>query len=158
MPPLSVRLIGDTQVEVVRHFDAAPAQVYRAHTDPDLLPLWMTGPDGWRMTECVSDLRPGGGIRFAWADDKGAGFHLTGEYLEIEPGARIVHVERMFLPDATPDNRVETRFEADGNGTRLVMTMTVPSADVRQAMLDTGMTVGMEASYARLEARVLVAA
>jgi uncharacterized protein YndB with AHSA1/START domain len=46
---------------------------------------------------------------------------------------------------------VETRFEADGGGTLLVMRMTLPDAETRAAMLKTGMEHGMEASYARLE-------
>jgi uncharacterized protein YndB with AHSA1/START domain len=67
------------------------------------------------------------------------------------PFSRIVHVERMHLPDPTPDNHVETRFEPDGTGTLLTMRMTLPNAETRAAMLRTGMEHGMEASYARLE-------
>ena len=59
----------------------------------------------------------------------------------------------MFLPDPTPDNRVETTFTADGDGTLLVMRMTLPDQATRTAMLSTGMEHGMEAGYARLEAR-----
>jgi hypothetical protein len=57
----------------------------------------------------------------------------------------------MFLPDRTPDNLVETRFDADGTGTLLTMRMTLPDAKTRAAMLSTGMEKGMEASYVRLE-------
>jgi hypothetical protein len=58
----------------------------------------------------------------------------------------------MHLPDPTPDNHVETRFEPDGSGTLMTMRMTLPDAQTRTAMLATGMDQGMEASYARLEA------
>ena len=37
--------------------------------------------------------------------------------LELEPYRRIVHVERMHLPNPTPDNHIETRFDLDGAGT-----------------------------------------
>jgi uncharacterized protein YndB with AHSA1/START domain len=77
---------------------------------------------------------------------------LTGEYLELVPFSRIVHVERMHLPDPTPDNHVEARFEQDATGTLMTMRMTLPDAETRAAMLATGMEQGMEASYARLEA------
>jgi hypothetical protein len=60
----------------------------------------------------------------------------------------------MHLPEPTPDNRVETRFDADGTGTLLTMRMTLPDAQTRAAMLETGMESGMEASYLRLEAMV----
>jgi hypothetical protein len=57
----------------------------------------------------------------------------------------------MFLPDATPDNECETLLRPDGTGTLLVLTMTLPDAASREAMLATGMEEGMEASYARLD-------
>lgn len=155
MAPLTLRTIGDTQIEVTRTFAAPPELVFRAHLEPELVSQWMTGPDGWTMSECVSDTRPGGSIRYAWRNAEGHGFHLTGEFHVIEPHSRIVHVERMFLPDPTPDNHVETRFFADGSGTRIVMLMTVPDAETRAAMLATGMTDGMEASYARLEQQIV---
>ncbi len=98
--------------------------------------------------------RPGGRIRYEWADGKGGGFYLTGEFMALEPFSRIVHVERMHLPDVTPDNRIETRFEAGRAGTLMTMRMTFPDAAVRAAMLATGMEQGMEAGYARLEAIV----
>ena len=63
-------------------------------------------------------------------------------------------MERMHLPDATPDNRVETTFEADGTGTLMRMRMTLPDDEARAAMLSTGMESGMEASYVRLEGMI----
>ena len=72
----------------------------------------------------------------------------------MNPYNRIVHVERMHLPDATPDNHVETRFEADGKGTLMTIRMTLPDAQTRAAMLKTGMERGMEASYVRLEGMI----
>lgn len=152
MNKLTLKTEGDRHVVVVRHFDAPPEAVYRAHTEPALLQKWLLGPDGWTMPVCVSEARPGGKIRFEWTDGKGGGFHLTGEYLEVEPFSRLVHVERMHMPDPTPDNRVETTFKADGNRTLFTLRMTLPDAATRQAMLATGMEHGMEASYARLDA------
>jgi hypothetical protein len=60
-------------------------------------------------------------------------------------------VERMHLPDPTPDNHIVTTFEKDGASTLMTMRMTLPDAETRAAMLATGMEHGMEASYARLE-------
>lgn len=142
---------GDRYVVVTRQFAAPPEAVYRAHTDPEIIQKWMLGPDGWTMPVCISEARPGGKIRMEWADGNGGGFYLTGEYVTLEPHRRIVHVERMHLPDPTPDNHVETKFERAGAGTLLTMRMTLPDAATRSAMLATGMADGMEASYARLE-------
>jgi hypothetical protein len=74
--------------------------------------------------------------------------------VELEPYRRIVHVERMQLPDPTPDNRVETTFEKIGAGTLMTMRMTLPDEKTRKMMLSTGMESGMEASYVRLEGMI----
>jgi uncharacterized protein YndB with AHSA1/START domain len=151
MSKLTIQTEGDKYVNVTRRFAAPPEAVYRAHTEPELLQQWLLGPDGWTMPVCISEPWPGGRIRFEWTNGEGAGFHLTGEYVELEPHSRIVHVERMHLPDPTPDNHIETRFIAEGAGTLLTLLMTLPDAETRAAMLATGMEHGMEASYARLE-------
>jgi uncharacterized protein YndB with AHSA1/START domain len=155
MSKLTLKTEGDLQVVVTRRFVAPPDAVYRAHTEPDLIQKWMLGPEGWTMPVCICDARPGGKIRFEWSDGQGGGFYLTGEWLELEPFSRLVHVERMHLPEATPDNHVETQFAPDGiDGTLMTMRMTLPNAETRAAMLATGMEHGMEASYARLDAMV----
>jgi uncharacterized protein YndB with AHSA1/START domain len=151
MSKMTLKTDGDTHIVVTRRFAAPPEAVYRAHTDPNIIPKWLLGPEGWTMPVCISEARPGGRIRYEWTHEKRGGFHLTGEYLELQPYSRLVHVERMHLPDTTPDNHVETRFEPDGDGTLMTMRMTLPDAKTRDAMLATGMERGMEASYARLE-------
>jgi len=60
----------------------------------------------------------------------------------------------MHLPQPTPDNHVETKFEQDATGTLMTRRMTLPDAKTRAAMLATGMEHGMEASYVRLEAMI----
>ena len=151
MNKLTLQTEGDTHVIVTRRFEAPPEAVYRAHTEPELIQKWLLGPEGWKMPVCISEARPGGKIRYEWTNGKGGAFHLTGEYLELQPNRKIVHVERMHLPDPTPDNRVETTFDADGEGTLMTIRMTLPDAQTRAAMLATGMETGMEASYQRLE-------
>ena len=151
MSKMTLKTEGDTHVIVTRHFAASPEAVYHAHTDPELIKKWLLGPEGWSMPVCISEARPGGKIRYEWTNGKGGGFHLTGEYLELNPCSRIVHVERMHLPDPTPDNQVETTFDRDGEGTSLTIRMTLPDEQTRANMLASGMERGMEASYLRLE-------
>jgi len=151
MSKLTLKTEGDRYVVVTRRFAAPPEAVYRAHTEPELVRKWLLGPPGWTMPVCISEAKSGGKIRYEWTDGKGGGFYLTGEYVELTPFSRIVHVERMHLPDPTPDNHVETNFAPDGAGTLMTMRMTLPDAATRAAMLETGMADGMEASYARLD-------
>lgn len=151
MSSMTLKTEGDQHIIVTRRFSAPPEAIYRAHTDPRLIQQWMLGPPGWSMPVCVNEARPKGKIRYEWADGEGGGFYLTGEFIELEANRRIVHVERMHLPDPTPDNHVVTRFEPDGSGTLMTMRMTLPNAEVRARMLESGMEHGMEASYANLE-------
>lgn len=151
MSKLELTTEGDRHVLVTRRFAATPDRVYRAHLEPALIRQWMLGPEGWTMPECRNDGKAGGSFRYVWSNGEGGDFSITGEILELDPPHRIVHVERMHLPDPTPDNRIVTTFEPDGDGTRMTMRMTLPDAATRAAMLETGMEHGMEASYERLD-------
>jgi uncharacterized protein YndB with AHSA1/START domain len=151
MSKLELKTEGDTHIVVTRRFAAPPESVYRAHTDPKLIQKWLLGPEGWTMPVCEVDARPGGKFRYEWKNAQGSGFHITGEYVELKSSSRIVHVERMWLPDPTPDNHVDTRFDRDGAGTLMTIRMTLPDEKTRAGMLATGMAGGMEASYVRLE-------
>ena len=154
MSKLTLKTEGDTHIVVTRHFHAPPEAVFRAHTDPRIVQQWVLGPEGWTMPVCINEAKPGGKIRYEWKHPKQGGFYLTGEFIELVPYSKIVHVERMFLPDPTPDNHVETRFEPDGTGTKMTMRMTLPDEKTRSMMLATGMEGGMEASYVRLEGMI----
>ena len=151
MSELTLTTDGETHVVVVRRFDAPPEAVYRAHMDPTLLRQWCLGPEGWTMPVCINEGKPGGQMRYEWSNGKGVSFFLTGEILEVDPPHRIVHVERMHMPERGPDNHVVTTFAPDGTGTLMTMRMSLPDAKTRKAMLATGIERGMEASYARLE-------
>jgi uncharacterized protein YndB with AHSA1/START domain len=151
MSKLTLKTEGDTHIIVTRCFAAPPEAVYRAHIEPEIVQKWMLGPDGWTMPVCINEAKPGGKIRYEWAHPQRGSFFLTGEFVTLEPCSRIVHIERMHLPDPTPDNHVETRFVPEGTGTLMTMRMTLPNEKTRAMMLSTGMEGGMEASYVRLE-------
>jgi uncharacterized protein YndB with AHSA1/START domain len=148
---MTMKTEGDKHVVVTRRFAASPEAVYCAHTDPELLKRWCLGPEGWTMPVCIVEAWPGGKMRYEWTNGKGGGFYLTGEFVELVPFRRIVHVERMHLPDPTPDNYVVNEFAAEGDGTLMTLTMTLPDEATRAQMLVTGMEKGMEASYVRLD-------
>ncbi|MEC9373564.1 MAG: SRPBCC domain-containing protein, partial [Planctomycetota bacterium] len=136
MNRLKIETEGETRIIATRRFNAEPKLVYRAHIEPELIRKWLHGPDGWTMTTCINEAKPGGKIHYAWEDGQGAGFSLTGEFIELSPYTRLVHVERMHLPDPTPDNHVTTNFKNDGEGGTIVtMRMDLPDSETRAAML-----------------------
>lgn len=151
---LETQLVGDKQLVLTRAFPAPPDRVFRAHTEAALVRQWMSGTMGYVVTDCTYDARPGGSFRVVWegADAEMPDFEVTGEFLALDPPHRIEHVERMHLPDmTTSDNHIVTEFAAEGDGTRMTMTMTFESREARDDTIATGMTEGMEAFYLQLD-------
>jgi len=63
---LQVTTPTDREIVMTRVFDAPRRLVFEAWTNPEHLPHWMLGPEGWTMPVCEIDLRPGGrGLRLA---------------------------------------------------------------------------------------------
>ena len=151
MTTLKIDLAGDGLAIVTRHFAASPEQVFRTHVEAKYIRQWMGGMEGWDMTHCESDARAGGVLRYGWANGEGDSFEITGEYEVVTPFSEIRHVERMHVPDPTPDNRCHTTFKAKDGGTLLTVRMQLPDEDSLKAMLATGMEQGMEDSYARID-------
>ena len=151
------QLLSDTQVRISRIIRGAPQQVWDAHHDPELLKRWLLGPDGWVMSEVVVAGTPGETYRYAWeptAGVEGEAFALTGEVKESQAPYREVTTESMEGFDGPPALNEQTLTPVEG-GTLLSLVITYDSKDQRDAILATGMTDGMETSYARLESEVL---
>lgn len=150
------QLLDDTRVRVSRVIRGSVDQVWAAHHDPDLMQRWLLGPDGWTMPVCEIATAVGERYRQEWVPDEGTAgelFGFTGEVLAIDPPRRVVTTEQMIGMEGEP-NVNELTLTPRGAHTLLTVVITFPSREVRDMVLDTGMTMGMEASYARLE-RVL---
>jgi uncharacterized protein YndB with AHSA1/START domain len=150
-------LLDDTHVRITRAFEAPRHLLWRAHTEPELMKRWLLGPDGWEMTVCENDLVVGGSYRNAWAPAEGTPgepFGFEGENLVIDPERRMVTTERM-TGAPFPANINDLTFDEDGGITLMTLLITYPDVQQRDMILATGMTDGMEASYARLEREVL---
>jgi uncharacterized protein YndB with AHSA1/START domain len=150
-------ILDDTHVRITRAFEAPRHLLWRAHTEPDLMRRWLLGPDGWTMTVCENDLVVGGSYRNAWAPAEGTPgepFGFEGENLVIDPDRRMVTTERM-TGAPFPANIIELTFDVVDGVTLMTLLITYPDQAQRDMILATGMTDGMEASYARLEREVL---
>jgi uncharacterized protein YndB with AHSA1/START domain len=148
-------ILSDTVVRISRVIRGSVEDVWRAHNDPELLQQWMLGPDGWTMPVCEVSTEVGGKYRYEWASDDGENrFGFEGEVLEIDPPYRSVTTERFVGPEGfhSPEPTTnELTLTSQESGTLLSVVITYPSAEVRDTVLATGMTDGMETSYARLE-------
>jgi uncharacterized protein YndB with AHSA1/START domain len=152
------QILNDTQVRISRVIRGTAEQVWRAHHEAELLQRWLLGPDGWTMPVCEVAAKVGDAYRFEWeAEDGSQRFGFEGELLESEPPYRAVTTERMIGMEG-PGALNEMTLTPHEAGTLLTLVITYPSAEVRDMVLGTGMTDGMETSYARLENDVLAAA
>jgi uncharacterized protein YndB with AHSA1/START domain len=151
----NAQLLSDTQVRVSRIIRGNAQQVWRAHHEPALMQRWLLGPDGWSMPVCVLASKVGDPYRFEWASADGAQrFGFEGELLETAAPYREVTSERM-MGTPGPSTRNELTLTPVQGGTLLSLVITYPSKELRDMILGTGMTTGMETSYARLEREVL---
>ncbi len=148
------QILDDTRVRISRVIRGDVAAVWRAHQDPALLQQWMLGPDGWTMPVCEVAAEVGRTYRYEWAQVEGeARFGFTGTLLEILPPRRAVTTGTMIGTDG-PVTTEELTMTPVADGTLLSVLITYPDAETRDRILGTGMTGGMEASYARLEALI----
>ncbi|NLS08496.1 ATPase [Nesterenkonia sp. MY13] len=157
---VDVQILSDTKIRCSRIIRGTVEQVWEAQHNPELLKRWLLGPDGWVMTEATVAQAVGDTYRYAWSPGpgvEGQAFAFTGELKESEPPHREVTREAMEGMEG-PASLNETTLTPVEGGTLLTLIITYANAEIRDMVLDTGMASGMEDSYARLEAEVLVAA
>lgn len=149
--PASAQLLDATRVRISRVIRGTPEQVWRAHHEPALLRRWLLGPDGWAMPVCEVATQVGGRFRYEWENETdGSRFGFTGEVLEIEPPHRSVTTESMIDTEGPATLNAMTLTPV-AEGTLLTLVITYPDQGLRDQILATGMTDGMEISYVRLE-------
>ena len=136
-------------IRITRDFAATPAQLLRAHTDPELFARWC-GPDGSNVRIVDWDARTGGSWRYVGSDCEGREYGFRGTFHEVSP-TRIVQT---FTWEEMPEGvALETlRFEDLGDGrTRLHAQSLADSFEGRDGWLNSGMEVGVNEGYAKLD-------
>lgn len=136
-------------VRITREFDASPEQVFRAHTDPELIVQWL-GPRDLTMSIDHYDCRTGGSYRYVHTSE-GEEYGFNGCFHEVRPPGLIVQT---FSFEGFPDSVALERLllEDIGNGrTRLTATSLVDSFEGRDAFLASGMETGVREGYERLD-------
>ncbi len=146
-----VTLPTDTQIRIVREFDAPRGLVWQAYTTPELVKRWWAGRRG-EVTSAEIDLRVGGAWRYVMVADEGFEVAFHGEYREVVEPERLVTTE--VYEGAGPDPEaalVTTTFTENVGRTTLDQVMEVSSREVRDMIIATGMEGGMQESYDALE-------
>ena len=135
-------------IRITRDFAGTPEQLFRAHTDPEIFVRWV-GPDSTSSRIDHWDARSGGSFRYvATHGDDEHGFR--GCFHEVRPD-RIVQT---FTYEGQPDSVAlgTLWFEDLGNGrARLHTQSLVDSFEARDMFLASGMEVGVNDGYAKLD-------
>lgn len=146
-------ILDDRHVRITRLVEGPRELVWRAHQEPELMQQWLLGPDGWRMSVCEIDPTVGGRYRYAWEPVDGAegeAFGFDGETLVSEAPRRAVTTEHMTGTEF-PSTLNDLSLDEEDGATLITLLIEYPDSQTRDMVLATGMTEGMETSYARLE-------
>jgi uncharacterized protein YndB with AHSA1/START domain len=130
---------------------AARARVFRALIDPRELPRWW-GPHGFTTPEMERDPVVGGRYRLTMQPPEGGAFHLSGQFLEIDPPRRLVFTFRWDEPD--PDDRETVAVLAlddDGEATRLSLSQGEFATEARLDLHRAGWADSLERLRALVE-------
>lgn len=159
-PPAEQQL---REVQITRIIHAPRELVWKAWTEARQIEKWW-GPRGF-TNECEVDLRRGGVMRVM--SRKGNNEYPTQViYHEIIPHERLVMVDLPYCPTddrrkgltvqlppagTEPDSFLRVTLENAGPGkTRLTMTSRFPNAELRNEMLNIGMTKGFSEGMSKL--------
>jgi uncharacterized protein YndB with AHSA1/START domain len=135
---------GSLSLEMKRDLSAPREVVFSACTEPDQLAKWW-GPNGFTAPSVELDVRVGGSYRIAMQPPEGELFHLTGEFREVDPPARLTYTFRWEEPD--PDDRetmVTLSFLDRGDSTVLILSQGRFATEARLALHREGWTNGLD--------------
>ena len=137
-----------------RTFDAPRPRVWRAFTDPEIVPRWW-GPHNTTTRVTALDVRPGGRWRFeSYAPDRDP-VVFYGEFLEVTPPERFRWTFMFDVEGIGPMGGPETHtFEDLGRQTRVVSRGHFGSDEELKGALATGMAQGAIETWDRLAAEL----
>jgi uncharacterized protein YndB with AHSA1/START domain len=138
-------------IRIIRDFDAPPEKVFRAWIEPDLVVQWL-GPKSTEMRIDKWDADTGGNYRYVAIQNGEEVAAFYGSFHEVRPSERLVQT---FTWEGMPDGvSLETMtFEDLGNGrTRTIGLSVVENLETRDAIMASGMDVGVNEGYEKLDA------
>jgi uncharacterized protein YndB with AHSA1/START domain len=144
-----VSLPTDDQILITREFNAPRQLVWKAWTTPELVKQWWHANRG-EVTVAEIDLRVGGTWRYVSVTPDGLEVAFHGEYLEIDPGERLVSTE--VYEGYSEAVAVDTLTLTEANGrTTLTVLVQHSSKEHRDGHIESGMEPGMQDALDLLE-------
>ena len=140
---------GKHDIRMWRDFDAPRELVFKAYTDPTLVPQWW-GPRRLMTVVDKMDVKTGGIWRYVQRDADGNEFAFYGVYHDVVSPERIVcTVEFEGMPGHVGLSTVI--FEEIDGRTRVVDSAVFQTVEDRDGMLQSGMEEGATELWERFE-------
>jgi len=107
-------------LSIVRKLDAAPAKVWRAITEPEILKKWMAPSDDFKIPVAEAELRVGGRYHIVMHGPDGEVHDVSGAYREVVANKKLVYT---WAWKSTPESVsiVTIELRAAGSGTELTL-------------------------------------
>ena len=142
--------VGDLVFE--RTFDAPLERVWKAFTDPEIVPRWW-GPKDTTTIVAEMDVRPGGTWRYISSALHRDDVTFYGEYTEITPPTGFKWTFMFDVEGVGPQGGPETfTFEEVDGKTKVTSIGHMGSPEIIEGALATGMVGGAIETWDRLEA------
>ena len=134
------------RLALTRHFPCPASALWAAWTDPDRLPLWW-GPRGFACETREIRLGAGGLWRFDMIGPDGTRYPNRHRYIRVDPETRI---DYRLDDDGKGEHAFDAsvRFHAEGEGSRLTLTMVTDTPEHRDMMVEFG---AIEMGYTTLD-------
>ncbi len=140
---------GKQVIIMTRAFNAPRQRVFKAYTDPTLIPQWW-GPRRLTTTVDTMEVKKGGVWRYVQRDAQGNEFAHNGVYHEISAPERLIGTyEFEGMPGHV--GLVITTFEEQDGQTLLTEKSIFPSVEDRDGTVASGMEGGAVETMDRLE-------
>ena len=105
---------------IKRRFNAPPAKVFSAWTDPEKVRRWM-GPGEVKVLQVESHPRTGGRYRWVMQSPDGEKHDVSGVYREVIPNQKLVFT---WAWKSTPERESLVTVDIKPDGTGSLMTLT----------------------------------
>jgi uncharacterized protein YndB with AHSA1/START domain len=141
---------GPLGATIQRWFPAPPEVVYRSWIEAEYIRHWFA-TDGYEVTGCEIDARPGGRWRVDFRSSTGHVYFEHGEFREMIAGKSLVlSLTQVDGPQTGPETLITLTFEASGGGTDMTFRQIGYDSGLRRD----GNAEGWQECFEKLAARL----
>jgi uncharacterized protein YndB with AHSA1/START domain len=120
---MAERSVTHATFSIERVYDAAPARVFKAWSDPKARDRWFVAADGWKVSEYSHDFRVGGREVGRFSQTGKNIYTNDTHYQDIVPDNRIIFAYTMAKDGENISASVATvELKPEGKRTRLIYT------------------------------------